>query len=42
MTKRTFAPLALAAVALATCLAPAAVRAADEVGVKGLKLIIVD
>ena len=30
------------AVALATCLAPAAARAADEVGVKGLKLIIVD
>src|SRR4029079_8795247 len=30
------------AVALATCLAPAAVRAADDVGVAGLKLIIVD
>lgn len=41
MTKRTFArPLAVAA--LATCLAPAAARAADEVGVAGLKLIIVD
>jgi hypothetical protein len=35
MTKRRFArPLTAATLALATCLAPAAVRAADEVGVK--------
>jgi hypothetical protein len=42
MTKRTIAPLLPAAVVLSLALAPPAVRAADEVGVAGLKLIIVD